>query len=174
MHPRDTQEVDLTVLVEVPSPDGGITTKRLMDLTPEDLAAMAIQHRTRAAEEARRRSSASLDFREELATAGPAAPPAEPVAPPTADVWEHTEVVIPLGLEAPKGSDAFPDAFRTRFEVLVQEALLRPRLDGWQPDGPIGLRALGPEQFKTTPVGLWKSNVRYESVTLRLKRPRRA
>jgi hypothetical protein len=51
MDDRPTQRVDLTQLVEVPAPDGGVTRKRLVDLSPADLEALARRHRIRQAEQ---------------------------------------------------------------------------------------------------------------------------
>jgi hypothetical protein len=116
--------------------------------------------------EKRLRSSIIADFRRQLAK-----PQQEQGAEDSGDRWERSEVVVPLGLELPKGSD-FTDAFKARFEVLVHEALVRPRVDGWQPDGPTSLRALGLDRFTTRPTGLLKNKVVYESVRLLLKRPR--
>jgi hypothetical protein len=50
MEDKPTQRVDLTELVEVPAEDGSVTRKRLMDLTPTDLEALARQHRMQQAE----------------------------------------------------------------------------------------------------------------------------
>jgi hypothetical protein len=117
----------------------------------------------------RRPSSAILDRKELLAREQP---PAEPPEQPRRDRWQYIDVVIPLGLEAPTGGRDFPKEFKARFEQLVQEVLGRARQDGWQPAEPTGLRALGPEKFATSRSGWLKVKLRYDSVTIRLKRPR--
>lgn len=50
MDMKETQEISLDVLVDVPTSDGGISRKRLTDLTREDLAALGERHRAREAE----------------------------------------------------------------------------------------------------------------------------
>jgi hypothetical protein len=42
---KDTQQIDLTATADVPTADGGVITKRILDLTPEDLHAIAEQYR---------------------------------------------------------------------------------------------------------------------------------
>jgi hypothetical protein len=45
MDPKETQAIDLTQTVEVPAEGGGVTRKRLMDLTPADLEALGRRYR---------------------------------------------------------------------------------------------------------------------------------
>ena len=47
---KETREIDLNTLVDVPIPGGGTVKKRLIDLTSADLQALAEQHRSREAQ----------------------------------------------------------------------------------------------------------------------------
>ena len=58
---KETREIDLKTLVDVPTPDGGTIKKRLIDLTSADLQALAEQHRSREAQ-------ADVQAREQAAT----------------------------------------------------------------------------------------------------------
>ena len=51
---KETQEINLHQTVEVPTADGGMVTKRLLELTPEDLRRLAERHRAAEAESVQR------------------------------------------------------------------------------------------------------------------------
>ena len=61
---KETQEIDLSVAVEVPTGDGRVVKKRLLDLTQEDLRLIAEARRAREAEaDQRARDAAQAERR---------------------------------------------------------------------------------------------------------------
>jgi hypothetical protein len=58
---KETREIDLNTLVDVPTSDGGTVKKRLVELTSADLQALADQHRSREVQ-------ADLQSREQAAS----------------------------------------------------------------------------------------------------------